>query len=246
MRRSPTSRRRPHAIVGTPRRRGRATSDAQGSCTTSGRLGRLERDLGQAADRYTPARDGAGAAAPVSHRTHAGVRRRPSHRSAPSPSSTTSDSTAPATHVERRARRSTPAGQILAAADTYHAKLEPRPHRGELTPEEAASHLAPRSRPAGSTVTRSRRCSRRRATAVRRTSRRGRAGSRRARSRCCGSRRAGSPTGRSPTGSSISRKTGGNHVEHIYAKIGVSNRARASLFAVRNGLITDEQPDGDV
>ena len=35
----------------------------------------------------------------------------------------------------------------------------------------------------------------------------------------------------------ISRKTAGSHVEHIYAKIGVSNRARASLFAMKHGLI---------
>jgi DNA-binding CsgD family transcriptional regulator len=35
----------------------------------------------------------------------------------------------------------------------------------------------------------------------------------------------------------ISRKTAGSHVEHIYAKLGVSNRARASLFAVKHGLI---------
>jgi DNA-binding CsgD family transcriptional regulator len=27
-------------------------------------------------------------------------------------------------------------------------------------------------------------------------------------------------------------------VEHIYAKIGVSNRARASLFAMKHGLMT--------
>ena len=44
----------------------------------------------------------------------------------------------------------------------------------------------------------------------------------------------------------ISRKTAANHVEHIYAKIGVSNRARASLFAVRNGLIADPQPGDEV
>ena len=31
----------------------------------------------------------------------------------------------------------------------------------------------------------------------------------------------------------ISPKTAGSHVEHIYAKIGVSNRARASLFAMQ-------------
>ena len=38
----------------------------------------------------------------------------------------------------------------------------------------------------------------------------------------------------------ISRKTAGNHVEHIYAKIGVSNRARASLFAMQHGLMGSE------
>ena len=37
----------------------------------------------------------------------------------------------------------------------------------------------------------------------------------------------------------ISPKTVGNHVEHIYAKIGASTRATASLFAVRHGLLPD-------
>jgi DNA-binding NarL/FixJ family response regulator len=34
----------------------------------------------------------------------------------------------------------------------------------------------------------------------------------------------------------IARKTASNYVERIYAKIGVSNRAMAALFAVRHGL----------
>ena len=38
----------------------------------------------------------------------------------------------------------------------------------------------------------------------------------------------------------ISPKTAGNHVEHIYAKLGVSSRAAAGLFAVRNGLLPDD------
>ena len=38
----------------------------------------------------------------------------------------------------------------------------------------------------------------------------------------------------------ISRRTAGSHVEHIYAKIGVSNRARASLFAMKHGLMTSD------
>jgi len=40
----------------------------------------------------------------------------------------------------------------------------------------------------------------------------------------------------------ISPKTAGNHIEHIYSKIGVTNRARASLFAVRNSLIDESEP----
>ena len=35
----------------------------------------------------------------------------------------------------------------------------------------------------------------------------------------------------------ISSKTTGTHVEHIYTKIGVSNRAQASLFAMKHGLM---------
>ena len=37
----------------------------------------------------------------------------------------------------------------------------------------------------------------------------------------------------------ISPRTAGSHVEHIYAKIGASNRARASLFAMKHGLMAD-------
>jgi DNA-binding NarL/FixJ family response regulator len=35
----------------------------------------------------------------------------------------------------------------------------------------------------------------------------------------------------------IAPKTVGNHVEHIYAKIGVSSRAAAGLFATEHGLL---------
>lgn len=37
----------------------------------------------------------------------------------------------------------------------------------------------------------------------------------------------------------ISPKTAGSHVENIYAKTGASNRAQASLFAVKHGLLAD-------
>jgi DNA-binding NarL/FixJ family response regulator len=42
----------------------------------------------------------------------------------------------------------------------------------------------------------------------------------------------------------ISPKTAGTHVEHIYAKLGVGNRALASLFAARHGLIAAGEAPG--
>ena len=41
----------------------------------------------------------------------------------------------------------------------------------------------------------------------------------------------------------ISPKTAGTHIEHIYAKLGVSSRAEAGLFAVQHGLLPEEPPD---
>jgi DNA-binding NarL/FixJ family response regulator len=42
----------------------------------------------------------------------------------------------------------------------------------------------------------------------------------------------------------ISPKTAGSHVEHIYRKIDASNRAQASLFAMRHGLMHDAPVPG--
>jgi len=39
----------------------------------------------------------------------------------------------------------------------------------------------------------------------------------------------------------ITPKTAGNHVEHIYAKIGASSRAAAAMFAVQHGLLPEER-----
>jgi len=39
----------------------------------------------------------------------------------------------------------------------------------------------------------------------------------------------------------ISPKTAGNHIEHIYAKIGAGNRASAGLFAMQHGLLPEER-----
>ena len=39
----------------------------------------------------------------------------------------------------------------------------------------------------------------------------------------------------------ISPKTAGNHIEHIYSKIGANNRAAAGLFAMQHGLLPEER-----
>ena len=129
-----------------------------------------------------------------------------------------------------------PAGRILAAADTYHAWLEPRPHRPAGNADEVATSLRSEVRAGrldGGAV-----------EAVLR------AAGHRARVRKAW------PSGLTERevqvlrlvarGLSnrqiadelvISRKTVEGHVEHIYTKIGVSNRALASLFASSHGLM---------
>jgi DNA-binding NarL/FixJ family response regulator len=39
---------------------------------------------------------------------------------------------------------------------------------------------------------------------------------------------------------SVAPKTASSHIEHIYRKTAVSNRAQASIFAMRHGLMTDD------
>lgn len=39
----------------------------------------------------------------------------------------------------------------------------------------------------------------------------------------------------------ISPKTAGSHIEHIYSKIDASTRAAAGLFAVQHGLLPEEE-----
>jgi HD-GYP domain-containing protein (c-di-GMP phosphodiesterase class II)/DNA-binding CsgD family transcriptional regulator len=133
----------------------------------------------------------------------------------------------------------TPAGRILAAADAYHAMTEARPHRAARGAEEAAAelrsgvrqarfdgdaaesvlqaagHPAKRRRdwPGGLTS---------REIEVLRLLVRGLSNKEIAEQLV------------------ISRKTAGSHVEHIYTKIGASNRAQASLFAIKHGLMTGE------
>jgi HD-GYP domain-containing protein (c-di-GMP phosphodiesterase class II) len=130
----------------------------------------------------------------------------------------------------------TPGGRVLAAADMYRAKLEPRPHRPAASPDDAATIVRDEVRAgrldgdAVDAVLRAagHRVRRRRDTVAGLTPREVEV--LRLLARGMSNKQIAHALG-------ISRKTAGNHVEHIYAKLGVTNRALASLFAAKHGLM---------
>ena len=130
----------------------------------------------------------------------------------------------------------TPAGRILAAADSYHARLEPRPHRPAHTREQAAAELHADVRAgridadaAGAVLAAAgHRPARRRQWPAGLTERE--VDVLRLLTRGLSNKEIAAELGISP-------KTAGTHLEHIYSKLGVSNRALASLFAAKHGLI---------
>lgn len=130
----------------------------------------------------------------------------------------------------------TPAGRVLAAADSYHARLEPRPHRPPQLPEQAASELRSDVRAgridgvAAEAVL---------AAAGHRTRRRREwpAGLTSREVDILRLLARGMSNKQIADALVISPKTTSSHVEHIYSKLGVSNRALASLFAAKHGLI---------
>jgi HD-GYP domain-containing protein (c-di-GMP phosphodiesterase class II) len=125
--------------------------------------------------------------------------------------------------------------RVLAAAESYCASMEPRPYRDARDEDAAARQLrseAARGRLDGDAV-----------EAVLEAA--GHRPSRRAARPAGLTRREAEVLLHVAQGLSnreiasalwISEKTVRNHVEHIYAKIGVSNRIGASLYATRHGL----------
>jgi HD-GYP domain-containing protein (c-di-GMP phosphodiesterase class II) len=129
--------------------------------------------------------------------------------------------------------------QILGAADSYQAKLEPRPHRPPMPRAQAAGGLRAEVRAGrfdGQVVEAVLTAAGHRP--ARRTS--GQGALRGLTPREVEVLRLlarGRSTKQIASALGISRKTAANHVEHIYAKLGVTNRAMASLFAAGHGLI---------
>jgi len=131
--------------------------------------------------------------------------------------------------------------RILGAVDAYQSMCEPRPHREALSPEVAARELRAEvkaGRMDGEVVeavlgAAGHRVARRREGPAGLTAREIdvlRLVSRGLSSKEIAARLV------------ISAKTARNHIEHIYVKIGASNRAGASLFAMQHGLLPDEVP----
>ena len=135
----------------------------------------------------------------------------------------------------------TSADRILAAADVYHALSESRPHRPARTPDEAAAELraeAKAGRLDGDAINAVLRAAGHRAPVRRDWP----AGSRPARSRCSACSRARRLEQGDREKLVVAPKTVSNHVEHIYAKIGVSTRAAAAIFAMQHGLVGSYEP----
>jgi HD-GYP domain-containing protein (c-di-GMP phosphodiesterase class II) len=130
----------------------------------------------------------------------------------------------------------TPADRLLAAADAYHAMTEPRPHRGPLDPGQAASELraeAIAGRLDGQAVAAVLGAAGHRAPA-----RRAWPGGLTAREvEVLALLARGDSNRQIAQRLVVTPKTAANHVEHIYAKLGVSSRAAATLFATQHSLV---------
>jgi HD-GYP domain-containing protein (c-di-GMP phosphodiesterase class II) len=131
------------------------------------------------------------------------------------------------------------AGRVLAAADMYRAKSEPRPHRPAEVPSEIAAALRVEVRngrlDAGAVdavlTVAGHRVARRRTWPAGLTARE--VDVLRLVARGLSHREIAQRL-------TISPKTASNHVEHIYTKIGATNRAMAGMFAMRHGLMLDD------
>ena len=119
---------------------------------------------------------------------------------------------------------------------------EPRPHRpAARRPRRRPGSCGPKCAPAGSTVTRWTPCCAPRVTAPRLAGR-GPPGLTAREVEVLGLWPADRRTEQIAQHLVVSPKTVSNHVEHVYAKLGVSSRAAATLYATQQGLLGSYEP----
>jgi HD-GYP domain-containing protein (c-di-GMP phosphodiesterase class II) len=126
--------------------------------------------------------------------------------------------------------------RLLAAADSYHAMTEPRPHRQALPPDRAAETLSQEVRAGrldAEAVGAVLEASGHRSMRITRP-----AGLTGREAEVLGLLARGLQTKQVARALGISVKTADRHVQNAYRKIGVSTRAGAALFAMQHGLAT--------
>ena len=128
-----------------------------------------------------------------------------------------------------------PSARLLAAADAYHAMTEPRAHRESLPRERAAQVLSQEARAGkldAAAVAAVLEAAGHHVPAIQRP-----AGLTEREAQVIGLLARGLQTKQIARRLGISAKTADRHVQNAYAKIGVSTRAAAALFAMEHGLI---------
>jgi len=129
----------------------------------------------------------------------------------------------------------TPPDRLLAAADAYHAMTEPRPYRDPLGPGQASLQL--RAEVAAGRLDSQAAEAVLAAAGHRVPARRAWPGGLTAReAEVLGLLARGHSNREIAHRLVITPKTAMNHVEHIYAKLGISSRAAATLYATQHGL----------
>ena len=125
----------------------------------------------------------------------------------------------------------TRSARLLAAADAYRTKIEPRP----IVSRSLLSR-PPRCSRARCVLTAS--CTHQRSLKATRTPRiEGPGWADGARNRCSPPLARGLQTKQMARALGISVKTADNHIQNVYSKIGVSTRAAAAVFAMQHGLV---------
>jgi DNA-binding CsgD family transcriptional regulator len=127
-------------------------------------------------------------------------------------------------------------GRFLEAADAYHAMGEDRPHRGALPPAQAKAELQRAVREGGldgaavdAVLAAAGHPARRRPSAP--------GGLTPREVEVLGLAARGGTSRAIAVALGVTPKTVGNHLESIYAKIGISTRAEAAMYAMQQGLV---------